>query len=70
MILQKCFGCLLFVFYFAEDYDWMRILRFGLFGGCYVAPTLYGWLRVASTMWPQTNLRVGALKVGELNLYQ
>ncbi|XP_017477029.1 PREDICTED: mpv17-like protein [Rhagoletis zephyria] len=45
-----------------KDYDWMRILRFGLFGGLYVAPTLYGWLRVASTMWPQTNLRVGALK--------
>lgn len=41
----------------------MRILRFGFFGGCYVAPTLYGWLRVASAMWPQTNLRVGALKV-------
>ncbi|XP_054729710.1 mpv17-like protein [Anastrepha obliqua] len=45
-----------------KDYDWMRILRFGLFGGCYVAPTLYGWLRVASTMWPQTNLRIGVLK--------
>ncbi|XP_036220952.1 uncharacterized protein [Bactrocera oleae] len=45
-----------------KDYDWMRILRFGFFGGCYVAPTLYGWLRVASAMWPQTNLRVGALK--------
>ncbi|XP_039961987.1 uncharacterized protein LOC126758725 [Bactrocera neohumeralis] len=45
-----------------KDYDWMRILRFGLFGGCYVAPTLYGWLRVASAMWPQTNLRIGALK--------
>lgn len=45
-----------------KDYDWMRVLRFGLFGGCFVAPTLYGWLRVASTMWPQTNLRIGALK--------
>lgn len=48
-----------------EDYDWMRVLRFGLFGGCFVAPTLYGWLRVASTMWPQTNLRIGALKVSD-----
>ncbi|XP_012154991.1 protein SYM1 [Ceratitis capitata] len=45
-----------------KDYDWMRILRYGLFGSCYVAPTLYAWLRCASTMWPQTNLRVGALK--------
>ncbi|XP_067640820.1 uncharacterized protein [Eurosta solidaginis] len=45
-----------------KDYDWMRIARFSFFGGCFVAPTLYGWLRLASSMWPQTNLRVGALK--------
>lgn len=28
-----------------------------------MAPTLYGWVRLSSAMWPQTSLRVGIVKV-------
>ncbi|XP_030568869.1 mpv17-like protein [Drosophila novamexicana] len=45
-----------------KTYDWARALRFSLFGGLYVAPTLYGWVRLTSAMWPQTNLRIGIVK--------
>ncbi|XP_065724312.1 mpv17-like protein [Drosophila suzukii] len=45
-----------------RDYDWARALRFSLFGALYVAPTLYGWVRLTSAMWPQTNLRTGIVK--------
>ncbi|XP_064556379.1 mpv17-like protein [Drosophila montana] len=45
-----------------KTYDYARALRFSLFGGLYVAPTLYGWVRLTSAMWPQTNLRIGVLK--------
>ncbi|XP_017872024.1 PREDICTED: mpv17-like protein isoform X1 [Drosophila arizonae] len=45
-----------------KTYDWARALRFSLFGSLYVAPTLYGWVRLTSAMWPQTNLRIGLLK--------
>ncbi|KAH8270938.1 hypothetical protein KR044_001911, partial [Drosophila immigrans] len=46
----------------SETYDWARALRFSLFGGLYVAPTLYGWVRLSSAMWPQTSLRIGIVK--------
>ncbi|XP_011213370.2 PXMP2/4 family protein 4 [Bactrocera dorsalis] len=45
-----------------KTYDWMRCLRYGVFGALYVAPTLYGWVRLSSAMWPQMNLRVGITK--------
>ncbi|XP_017093016.1 PXMP2/4 family protein 4 isoform X1 [Drosophila bipectinata] len=45
-----------------RDYDWARALRFSLFGSLYVAPTLYGWVRLTSAMWPKTNLRSGIIK--------
>ncbi|SPP86288.1 PXMP2/4 family protein 4 [Drosophila guanche] len=45
-----------------KEYDWARALRFSLFGALYVAPTLYGWVRLTSAMWPQTNLRTGIVK--------
>lgn len=41
----------------------MRCLRYGIFGALYVAPSLYGWVRLSSAMWPQMNLRVGITKV-------
>ncbi|EDW82558.1 uncharacterized protein Dwil_GK10054 [Drosophila willistoni] len=44
------------------NYDWQRALRFSLFGALYVAPTLYGWVRLSSAMWPQTNFRIGIIK--------
>ncbi|XP_034489903.1 mpv17-like protein isoform X2 [Drosophila innubila] len=45
-----------------KTYDWARALRFSLFGGLYVAPTLYAWVRLSSAMWPQTSLRIGIVK--------
>lgn len=43
-------------------YDWKRALRFCIFGSCVVAPSLYGWVRLTSAMWPQTNLKSGLTK--------
>ncbi|XP_054728905.1 mpv17-like protein [Anastrepha obliqua] len=45
-----------------QTYDWICCLRYSLFGALYVAPTLYGWVRLSSVMWPQMNLRVGLVK--------
>ncbi|XP_075155393.1 mpv17-like protein [Haematobia irritans] len=45
-----------------RTYDYMRALRFGIFGSLYVAPTLYAWVRLSSAMWPQMSLRVGLVK--------
>ncbi|XP_063531088.1 uncharacterized protein LOC134742084 isoform X2 [Cydia strobilella] len=47
-----------------ESYDWWRCARYGLYGSCYVAPTLYTWLTVASIMWPGNTIRAGIIKVG------
>lgn len=32
----------------AGNYDWWRVLRFSMYGGLFVAPTLYGWVKVFS----------------------
>ncbi|XP_026329604.1 mpv17-like protein isoform X1 [Hyposmocoma kahamanoa] len=45
-----------------ENYDWLRCARFGLYGSCYVAPTLYSWLTIANIMWPGSSIRVGIIK--------
>ncbi|XP_013200051.2 mpv17-like protein [Amyelois transitella] len=45
-----------------ENYDWQRCARYGVYGSCYVAPTLYSWLTIANIMWPGTTLRVGLIK--------
>ncbi|XP_060663615.1 uncharacterized protein LOC133847898 [Drosophila sulfurigaster albostrigata] len=44
------------------NYDWWRVLRFSMYGGLFVAPTLYGWVKISSAMWPQTSLRTGIVK--------
>ncbi|XP_055844199.1 mpv17-like protein isoform X2 [Episyrphus balteatus] len=44
------------------SYDWWRCLRFSLYGGFFVAPTLYGWVRLSSAMWPVTSFRTGVIK--------
>ncbi|XP_017135583.1 protein sym1 isoform X1 [Drosophila miranda] len=44
------------------NYDWWRVMRFSMYGGLFVAPTLYGWVKVSSAMWPQTSLRTGIIK--------
>ncbi|XP_013118421.2 mpv17-like protein isoform X3 [Stomoxys calcitrans] len=45
-----------------RTYDYMRALRFGIFGSLYVAPSLYGWVKLTSAMWPQMSLRIGLVK--------
>lgn len=45
-----------------ENYDWWKTARFGFYGSCYVAPTLYCWLTVANVMWPGNTLRAGLIK--------
>ncbi|KAI5637990.1 mpv17 / PMP22 family domain-containing protein [Phthorimaea operculella] len=45
-----------------DNYDWLRCARFGLYGSCYVAPTLYSWLTIANVMWPGTSIRAGIIK--------
>lgn len=45
-----------------KEIDWKKNLRFFLFGTFFVAPTLYGWIKLSSMMWPQMNLRSGIAK--------
>lgn len=45
-----------------EDIDWRTSLRFFMFGTFFVAPTLYGWIKLSSAMWPQMSLKSGAAK--------
>lgn len=45
-----------------ESLDWKKSLRFFLFGTFFVAPTLYGWIRITTDMWPQMSLRTGMQK--------
>uniref|UniRef100_A0A336LKG7 CSON010383 protein n=1 Tax=Culicoides sonorensis TaxID=179676 RepID=A0A336LKG7_CULSO len=45
-----------------EEYDFKKALRFCIFGSCVVAPTLYGWVRLSSAMWPHTNFKSGITK--------
>jgi len=47
-----------------KEWDFAEALRFCLYGGCFVAPTLHGWLRLAVIMWPQQNFRSTLAKVG------
>lgn len=46
----------------SADYDWWRVLRFSLYGGLFVAPTLYSWIKVSTAMWPETSLRIAVMK--------
>ncbi|KAJ3643015.1 hypothetical protein Zmor_025756 [Zophobas morio] len=45
-----------------ENYDWMQVLRFGLYGGLFTAPTLYAWIRISTMIWPKTNLKTAVIK--------
>ncbi|XP_021914911.1 PXMP2/4 family protein 4-like [Zootermopsis nevadensis] len=46
----------------SNEWDFAEALRFCLYGSCFVAPTLYGWLRLAANMWPQLNYRSAIAK--------
>lgn len=45
-----------------EELDWKKSLRFFIFGTFFVAPSLYGWIKLSSNMWPQMNLKTGIAK--------
>lgn len=47
---------------FLETYDWNKCLRFALYGSLYVAPSLYGWVKITSKIWPVTNIRTAMMK--------
>lgn len=51
-----------------RDYDWERALRFSLYGGLFVAPTLYGWVRISSLLWPQVTLKTAITKVSLMEI--
>jgi len=48
--------------YGEEEYDFAKVARYGLYGCCYVAPTLYCWLKIANTIWPLNTLRYAITK--------
>ncbi|XP_067643724.1 uncharacterized protein plh isoform X2 [Eurosta solidaginis] len=45
-----------------HDYDWMKCLRFSLFGALFMGPTIYVWIRLAGIMWPRTDIRSSLCK--------
>lgn len=45
-----------------RTYNYRHCLNFALFGTFFVAPTLYGWVKISSQMWPTTNLKTGLIK--------
>lgn len=51
-----------------EKYDWWKVIRFGLYGCFVTAPTLYAWVRLATFMYPNNNLRLAMAKVRSVKL--
>ncbi|ETN63133.1 hypothetical protein AND_005161 [Anopheles darlingi] len=45
-----------------NEIDWNKCWRFFFYGGFIVAPTLYGWIRLASIMWPRQDLKSAIAK--------
>lgn len=46
-----------------EHLDYMQALRFSVYGGFFVAPTLYCWLKCAQHFWPRSDLKSAITKV-------
>lgn len=46
-----------------RDIDLKRAAKFSLYGGLYVAPTLYTWMRFASFIWPSMTITSHITKV-------
>lgn len=46
-----------------DEIDWAKCARFSFYGGLYVAPTLYAWIRISSKLFPRANLRAAISKV-------
>ncbi|XP_058442678.1 mpv17-like protein [Malaya genurostris] len=45
-----------------RTFNYRQCLNFALFGTFFVAPTLYGWVKISSQMWPTMNLKTGVIK--------
>jgi len=45
-----------------EDLDFKRAFRFFCFGSLFVAPSLYGWIKLSSHMWPMMTIKAGIAK--------
>ncbi|GAB1866727.1 Mpv17-like protein [Camponotus japonicus] len=45
-----------------EEFNYAEAARFSFYGGLYVAPTLYCWLKCASYLWPKANLKSAITK--------
>lgn len=46
-----------------NEIDWAKCARFSFYGGLYVAPTLYTWIRISSKLFPRANFRSALFKV-------
>jgi hypothetical protein len=55
-----------------QEYDWWKVMRFGLYGCFITAPSLYCWVKLATFMYPNNNLRLAMAKVrcASLLIYQ
>lgn len=45
-----------------DELNYGQALRFSLYGGFFVAPTLYCWLRCSSYFWPKSDLKSALTK--------
>ncbi|KOC63833.1 Mpv17-like protein [Habropoda laboriosa] len=54
LIQQKLLG--------QDELNYLQALRFSLYGGFFVAPTLYCWLRSSSYFWPKSDLKSAITK--------
>lgn len=45
-----------------QTYDWVKCLKFSLFGAFFMGPTLYVWMRLATVMWPKTGVKSSLCK--------
>lgn len=45
-----------------DEFSPRKCLNFFLFGSLFVAPTLYGWVKLTTAMWPHMNLKSGLTK--------
>lgn len=57
-------GCFLQQLWFSDDdhINWKKCFRFMIYGGCFVAPTLYAWVRVSSVMFPDSGIKSAMAK--------
>lgn len=52
-----------------KDINLQRAAKFSMYGGLYVAPTLYAWMRFASYVWPSMTITSHITKVKILNIF-